>query len=232
MARTFANVPIQTWMDPHRLCPRVSTGGHARFEVRQLSGERFPLRHMSNRICTNTSVAYLLRRMPEECDWPNNYISLFFGDRYFGSTRTSETVFLVDLRLQQIAEGCMEPDDPLVLYIHLHPIPDMFWTCFGCVCDFTGHGCCRSGRLDELQTHCWESLQWGDDGWWHRDCWWCGNCRPCREGECSHRCCLTATRNKKCAARSAAACHPSGRRGQTQEPGHAQNSTEHQWGSP
>ncbi len=67
--------------------------------------------------------------MAGRCDWPPDYISLSCGDQvFFATTRSAEATLLVALRLQHMAEGLLRPDDPLVLYLHLYPVPNMFWT--------------------------------------------------------------------------------------------------------
>ena len=135
-----------------------------RFEVRWINGEEIHLynRGYCQRIHENMDIAWVISAVADVVDWPVSYLSFVIGHRHFeyGWDRTT----LLALRKECLANGTMSRAEDAKLTIHVvgHGPPDMFWS-GDCICDFPGHGCCITGRTDDLRPRCKQSLQWGEE---------------------------------------------------------------------
>ena len=171
-------------MDRHSDCPKDSMGRHIRFQVQWLSGEEVNLFPYDRRIHANTDMGFVIHAVLDSISWPAQYLTFYVGERqftYVHRMKERQHVLLVDIRQACLTSGTLSPDGDLIINIVRAQPPRSFQDMdVLCICDFPGHGCCRTGRTDELKDECFKCED---------DCRSCGNCGICRSGECDHSCC-------------------------------------------
>ena len=163
----------------------MGSRNNRRFEVRWINGEEIDLY-----ITEHMDIASVFSAIADVVNWPVNYLSLVIGHRHFEYIHRiawRDRTTLMALREECLANNTIRraEDAKLTIQVVSRGPPDMFWR--GCICDFPGHGCCITGRIDDLKPQCQQSLQWGEESHW--GCWWCGEDGCCRTGACGHACC-------------------------------------------
>ena len=165
-----------------------------RFElINLLDGEPLDSRNYSSRIFDNTDICWVFEIAAAELDWPRGSLSVVVGERTFKWSHDSalrDRTKLKKLRDEGVKDGDMKAEDTLRVGVICDAPPEEFGSEEGgrsCICDFRGHGCCVTGRIDGVGRCRERIMQGGQEA--HYGCRWCGNNGCCRCGDCGHPCC-------------------------------------------
>ena len=172
--------------DFHKQCEKSETGHHFHFRVLRQTGEFLDMGFYDTRIHHNTTISWVIEAIGCIIKWPVAYCSFVIGLRcfkYAPQIRYHDQTLLQDLRRECLQHKIINDADALPITLIIHPPPTNFGQhhALMCIWDFPGHGCCITGRSDDLHDLCVRH---------HDGCKCCGNCGICRSGNCGHACCV------------------------------------------